>query len=573
MSYIVTARKWRPLLFKDVVAQEHVTQTLKNAILNNRIHHAYLFSGPRGVGKTTTARILARAVNCPHSTDAEPCNQCLSCTSILEGKSLDVIEIDGASNNSVEDVRKLRENAKYSPSTGNYKMYIIDEVHMLSTSAFNALLKILEEPPKHLLFVFATTEPHKVPATILSRCQRHEFKRIEPEDIIKQLKFITKQENINIDDDSLAIIAKKADGSMRDAQSILDQVIAFAGMEIDYSKLIDALHLIDTDFFFRISRAGIEKNTKNMLEIAYEVSNKGYDFKEVLNGLMEHYRNLLTIKVTGNTKLIEASASFLEKYNEEASLFSYEDLLRILNLLAATEQTIRYSPQPKIRFELALIQIASLDSAVEIKELIDALRSGKKLSTPSKPAHEKKVEESVTKYTKTSNKVNTITEKKTPIKEKKIEKNETNAQVKENIVNKKAEVTPNTPNKAEQSFNWDEFVSKYANTRTGLYMLKGNLIEKVNILDTDILITVNNNFTYDNLTQKKRDMIQYLREYTGKNYSVKIILSDNPSSADEKDKINKQTEDNSSKTQDNIDLSGLHPVEKSIIDLLNGKRI
>lgn len=573
MSYIVTARKWRPLLFKDVVAQEHVTQTLKNAILNNRIHHAYLFSGPRGVGKTTTARILARAVNCPHSTDAEPCNQCLSCTSILEGKSLDVIEIDGASNNSVEDVRKLRENAKYSPSTGKYKMYIIDEVHMLSTSAFNALLKILEEPPKHLLFVFATTEPHKVPATILSRCQRHEFKRIEPEDIIKHLKFITNQENIKIDDDSLAIIAKKADGSMRDAQSILDQVIAFAGMEIDYSKLIDALHLIDTDFFFRISRAGIEKNTKDMLEIAYEVSNKGYDFKEVLSGLMEHYRNLLTIKVTGNTKLIEASASFLEKYIEEAEFFTNEDLLRILNLIAATEQAIRYSPQPKIRFELALIQIASLDSAVEIKKLIDALRSGKTLSASPKPAQRKKVEERAPKYTKTSNKVNTVTKKTTPGEEKKIGKNETNAQEKEKIVDKKVKVTPNTPNKAGQAFNWDEFVSKYANTRTGLYMLKGNLIEEVNILDTDILITVNNNFTYENLKQKKRDIIQFIHEYTGGNYSVKIILSDNPSSADEKHKINKQTEDNSSKTQDNIDLSGLHPFEKSIIDLLNGKRI
>ncbi len=573
MSYIVTARKWRPLLFKDVVAQEHVTQTLKNAILNNRIHHAYLFSGPRGVGKTTTARILARAVNCPHSIDAEPCNQCLSCTSILEGKSLDVIEIDGASNNSVEDVRKLRENAKYSPSTGNYKMYIIDEVHMLSTSAFNALLKILEEPPKHLLFVFATTEPHKVPATILSRCQRHEFKRIEPEDIIKQLKFITKQENINIDDDSLAIIAKKADGSMRDAQSILDQVIAFAGMEIDYSKLIDALHLIDTDFFFRISRAGIEKNIKDMLEIAYEVSNKGYDFKEVLSGLMEHYRNLLTIKVTGNTKLIEASNSFLEKYIEEAEFFTNEDLLRILNLIAATEQAIRYSPQPKIRFELALIQIASLDSSVEIKKLIDALRTGKTLSASPKPAQRRKVEESVPKYTKTSNKVNKTTEKKTLGEGKEIEKNETNTQEKDNIVDKKIGRTPNTPNKAGEPFNWDEFVSKYANTKTGLYMLKGNLIEEVNIIDTDILITVNNNFTYDNLTQKKGDIIQHIHEYTGKNYSVKIILSDKPSSADEKHKINKQTEANSSETQDNIDLSGLHPVEKSIIDLLNGKRI
>ncbi len=255
MEYIVTARKWRPLRFDEVIGQEHVTQTLKNAVRMNRIHHAYLFSGPRGVGKTTTARILARVVNCQNPIDAEPCNKCESCISILEGRSLDVIEIDGASNNSVDDVRTLRENAKYPPISGKYKIYIIDEVHMLSTSAFNALLKILEEPPSHLIFVFATTEPHKVLPTILSRCQRFEFHRMEINTIIEQISKIARSEGITIDDMSLYTLAKKADGSMRDAQSIFDQFVASAGKTIQYEKVKELLHIIDNEYYFKVSDA------------------------------------------------------------------------------------------------------------------------------------------------------------------------------------------------------------------------------------------------------------------------------------------------------------------------------
>lgn len=378
-DYIVTARKWRPQRFMDVVGQDHVSTTLRNAVLTGRIHHAYMFNGPRGVGKTTSARVLAKAVNCPHlSHEGEPCGVCESCVEITAGRSYDVIEIDGASNNSVDDIRTLRENAKYPPTTGKYKLYIIDEVHMLSTSAFNALLKILEEPPKHLLFVFATTEPHKVPATILSRCQRFDFRRMQIEEIAHHLRMIATAEQITADDESLVIIAKKGDGSMRDSQSIFDQAVAFCGMNLDYQHVNEALNLIDTEFFFTVSHAIRTHDVASMLSIARDVFMRGYDMQECLLGLAEHFRNILTVKATGTTDLIELAQSQKVLYRQEAEYFIQADVLRLLSLVMITEKDLRSSPQPRLRFEFALVQMAQLDSTIEIGAIIQELRAWKK---------------------------------------------------------------------------------------------------------------------------------------------------------------------------------------------------
>lgn len=378
MNYLVTARKWRPLVFEDVIGQEHISTTLRNAISQNRLSHAYLFSGPRGVGKTTSARILAKAINCKSPKDFNPDNDCEICKEITEGRSMDVFEIDGASNRGIEEIRNLRESVKYVPTKNKYKVYVIDEVHMLTKEAFNALLKTLEEPPPHVIFIFATTEVHKVPATILSRCQRFDFKRIAIEEIMKHLRTIANADNISIDEDALLIIAKKGDGSMRDAQSIFDQVISFCGNEITTKKIIEALGLVDQELFFRTTDLIKNKNTKGGVELVEEILNQGYDIKEFLAGLNEHLRNLLIVLTTESAQMLEVPEVYKKRYIEDSKQFSETDILRLVKIVSDTETSIKWVQQPRFKLEVALIQMIKIDNSVEISKLLNQIEELKK---------------------------------------------------------------------------------------------------------------------------------------------------------------------------------------------------
>lgn len=385
-DYIVTARKWRPMKFEDVVGQDHVTRTLRNALLGKRLAHAYLFSGPRGVGKTTTARLLAKAANCLHPHDANPDNTCENCVEITEGRSFDVQEIDGASNRGVEEIRNLRDAVRYAPVKCASKVYIIDEVHMLTKEAFNALLKTLEEPPPHILFIFATTELHKVPATILSRCQRFEFRRIPHAKIMENLAQIAREEGLALEADVLSLIARKGDGSLRDAQSLFDQVIALCGNEVSLTRMQEALNIVDTEVYFRVTDLMQKQDANGGLLLVDDLMGGGFDLREFLSGLLEHFRNLLVARVMGTVDLIEASDVYRTRYTETAALFSVGDLLRAQRLVHGTDQALRFTAQPRFRLEADMVQLVTMPRAADLAGLIEGIEELKKKGTVDAPA-------------------------------------------------------------------------------------------------------------------------------------------------------------------------------------------
>ena len=384
MNYVVTARKWRPQIFEEVVGQEHISRTIKNAIVSKRIAHAFLFAGPRGVGKTTTARILAKALNCKNNTTGEPCNECDTCKAFNSSQSLDIIEIDGASNRRIEEIRSLREAVKYAPTTGSYKIFIIDEVHMLTTESFNALLKTLEEPPEHAIFIFATTDVHKVPLTIISRCQRFDFRRIELDAIKNQLSKIAKADNINIDDQALTFIAKKADGALRDAQSLFDQVVSFGGKEIDSAVVSTMLNLIDEGIYFQISDAILNKNFLEAFEISKVIYDNGWNYIDFIGGLIEHFRNILTVVLKQDSTFVESSESIKKLYLEYLDSFSESDLLRILTYLSKVEFQLKASQNQKLLMEISLSHLIGLESTTTITQLVTNISNGQFPTEPEK---------------------------------------------------------------------------------------------------------------------------------------------------------------------------------------------
>jgi DNA polymerase-3 subunit gamma/tau len=360
MSYQVLARKWRPQVFEDVVGQGHITRTLQNAISTSRLAHAFLFSGPRGVGKTTTARILAKALNCKEGPTPHPCGTCDSCRETAAGTSVDVIEIDGASNRGIEHIRELREAVKYAPVGGKYKVYVIDEVHMLTNEAFNALLKTLEEPPPHVLFIFATTEPQKIPATIHSRCQRYGFKRISVHEISAKLREIANREQISVSDQGLALIARAAEGSMRDSQSLLDQAVSYSGMTIADEDLQNILGTVAQQTLAAFTDRLLDRDTAGLLEQVDALLEQGQDMRQFLAGVVEHIRNLLIARTTKNPgQIIELSAADVESIRTQAATTDTERLLLLFDGLSMTLDALRWSPHQRFTLEIGIMKACS----------------------------------------------------------------------------------------------------------------------------------------------------------------------------------------------------------------------
>lgn len=368
-GFVVSARKYRPQTFDTVVGQHSITSTLKNAIKNKQLAQAFLFCGSRGVGKTTTARILAKTINCFHPTaQIEACNECESCVSFNEGASLNVYELDAASNNSVDDIRSLIDQVRIAPQLGSHKVYIIDEVHMLSTAAFNAFLKTLEEPPKHAIFILATTEKHKIIPTILSRCQIFDFNRIKVKDIADYLAKIAEKEGVAFEADALHLIAQKADGALRDALSIFDQIVSFSENNVSYKAVIDNLHILDYDYYFKLVDFAIAQDIPSSLLLYNEIMSKGFDAHQFVVAFGEHFRNLLVAKDPRTIELLEVGESIAEKYLQQSQSLEIDFMLRALGVLSKTDMDFKASKNQRLLVEVCLMQLCSILTEQEKKK-------------------------------------------------------------------------------------------------------------------------------------------------------------------------------------------------------------
>jgi len=495
-------RKWRPQTFENIIGQKHITQTLMNAISLNRISHAYIFSGPRGVGKTSTARILAKSLNCESGPTLHPCNKCERCVRITDGYSMDVIEIDGASNNGVDSIRELRNKVNFAPTGGKYKIYIIDEVHMLSQGAFNALLKTLEEPPQHVIFVFATTDPHKIPSTILSRCQWFNFRRISLVDIIAKLNMIVKDEKLNIDDKTLNLIARSSTGSMRDAESALDQIIAYCGKDITSQSVREVLGIIEEETFFEFIEAIIKNDPLKGIEIVNRTSDLGEDASQFIKNLMEYVHNLSLIKVC-QKEVANLQGIFTEdreRLLEQSKMIKLEKLFNMVDYLAEAERKMRYTRHPWILLEMLVIKFTAGEnhSLKEVEEENNGYFS----------------DFSAMKELSESGKKNTVTREEIPPKKKIHDKVKTK------------EVS------ADLDFNqaWATILNKIKETKISVYsfIIANNLI---NIENNKLIIGFNKKYIFhkESLEKKNNKILlqELIKAETGMVLAIECIINDN----------------------------------------------
>jgi DNA polymerase III subunit gamma/tau len=539
-NFIVSARKYRPATFNTVVGQAHITNTLKNAIKNNHLAQAFLFCGPRGVGKTTCARILAKTINCTAKTaETEACDQCESCKSFNEGASLNVYELDAASNNSVDDIRNLVDQVRFAPQLGNFKVYIIDEVHMLSASAFNAFLKTLEEPPKHAIFILATTEKHKIIPTILSRCQIFDFNRIQIDDIANHLAFIAKSENVSAEVDALHIIAQKADGALRDACSIFDQIVSFAGNTVTYKAVIENLNILDYDYYFKVTDSILSENMSSALLIFNEILNNGFDGHNFIAGISGHFRNLLVSKDPETLQLLEVGNNIKDKYKEQAGKCSPGFLVRGLTILNKADIQYKASKNQRLQVELALMQLCSLNApAIESEKKNDIREPSLKtqpvnsaINNPPAAATLKVQESPVQKQAAPVDSINTsVPVKKPAIKLSGPSINQHINQAKNDTGNNPEDPSSiNTPALKADSFSQQTLETvwlQYANVmKTRKANLGAALASKMPLLKENSMVefSINNKALEEAINEDKMNFLGYLRKELN-NYSIQLEL-------------------------------------------------